>query len=170
MHDDVPDLVRQHAAQLATDAYALETRIKAHTATIRVAWVGLAQALHEFDDMQGWRVLGYDRLAQWLASPEIEMSRSQYFALVTAWRVLVIERAVPPGELAKVDITKAQDILPAVRRGDVSATQALADAEHLGRHDLREKYRAPVEGNASTDDFIWDICHACGSRVRILID
>ena len=77
-----------------------------------------------------------------LAQPEIGLSRSWFFRLIQTWRDLVVVRKVSPARLAAIDTTKVEEIRPAIMSGHVKPDAALADAEALGRRDLREKYRS----------------------------
>ena len=51
-------------------------------------------------------------------------------------------------------------VIPAVRRGAVSADEAVSDAMVLSRSDLRAKY----QGGDEPADF--ETCEACGSRLK----
>lgn len=149
-------------------ASQIEGAIKASVLNIRMEWVTLAHGLHEFHAMKGWAVLGYETLEEWLAAPEIELSRSRVFALIAAYQEYVIERKVPEVKLGRVDMTKAEEVLPAVRRGQVSWQQALSDAEVLGFRDLRERY-LPSGGpeNGKGEAWHWERCPSCGSKIKV---
>jgi hypothetical protein len=146
-------------ASPADVAYDLEQQVVAACAVVRRSWAQLAGRLHEFFSIEGWKPLGYDSFAAWLGQPEIGLRRDQAYRLVEAWRELVVARGIEPGELERLDVTKVETVLPALRRGDVEADEALADIEVLSRSDLRIKYQ---EG----DDATYVTCESCGSRIR----
>jgi hypothetical protein len=98
-------------------------------------------------------VLGYDSFAEWLAAPEIDLGYRQSMRLIESYREMVVERGVSAGALELADVTKVAVVLPAVKRGDVSAEDALSDAQTLSRSDLEDKYRhsdpnAPLDAGA----------------------
>lgn len=172
---ELPVLISERTAARAREAFALEVVIKTACSEIRSRWVTLAEALYAFRALEGWKALGYMKLGEWLADPQIELSRSQFFHLTSAWGELVIEQGVPVADLSRVDMSKTQTILPAIRRGKISATEAMSDAEHLATHDLRDKYRelAPTMPRGTPDgegsDWMWDRCLSCGSRIKVLL-
>lgn len=170
------EIIDAHDTEIVSWAHALERDIQRTMADIRRNWAALAANLYEFHAGKAWVSLGYETLENWLAGPEIELSRRTFFLLVETYRELHIERGIHMDEIARVDLTKAQTVLPAVRRGQVSPETALADAEALTRQDLREKYRAilPTAGRSdddgsdmSPDDFHWENCPTCGSKVKV---
>jgi hypothetical protein len=68
--------------------FALDQRIREALAAGRRSIWEAARALAEFDAENGWTALGYDTLAEWLADPEISMSRATYYRMVrvaTSW-------------------------------------------------------------------------------------
>lgn len=157
----------------AKAAHEVHAAIVGEVKLIRTAWVRLAQRLWDFTEQRMWAALGYTSFEQWLASPEVELSRRHCYYLNEVWRELVIKRGLDPSELHDVGVSKITEILPAVRRGYVELDQAIADAKVLGRDDLREKYakatpQRPVNGtlDASTEPE-YAICNACGSRYQV---
>lgn len=87
----------------------------------------------------GWVALGFDSIGQYLASPEVSMSRSTFYALADIWECYVVKGGQDYQRL--VAPSKLEVPLPALREGEVTAGEALADAEALGLRDLRAKYR-----------------------------
>jgi hypothetical protein len=106
----------------------------------KAAWA-FAEAAYHLEDLQVWRGLGYETLDNWLADPEVGIARSTFRNAVWAWRELVEVRGVSHARLAPIAPTAVYAVLPAITRGNVSPEAALADAEALGRRDLRERYR-----------------------------
>jgi hypothetical protein len=88
---------------------------------------------------EGWVALGYRNISHYLASPELAMSRSQFYAFADMWQTYVVDGGVEGKRLCAP--SKLEIPLPALKAGKVTATEALADAEALGLRDLRAKYR-----------------------------
>jgi hypothetical protein len=124
----------------AEAAFKIERKIVDGCSAIRKVWVALAAYLSDFHEGKMWEQLGHDSLEEWLGAPEIGLSRSHVYALIEAYRELVVKRGLSDGELAKLEATKIAQVLPALRRGDVDLETALADCESLSRSALREKY------------------------------
>lgn len=166
---------QEHDEAAARRAYALEEGIVQGIRNIRKEWVRLAAQLYEFHSGECWLALGYPSLEQWLATPDVELARSTFFTLTTTYRELVIEQMVPEELLATVDLTKAREIVPAVRRGQVDARTAIADCEALTRTDLLDKYaRVPAlqkqhveDEPVRPDDFHYESCPHCGQRMKV---
>jgi hypothetical protein len=159
----------------AQAAFEVEQRIITTKKTMERLWVDLAGYLYRFNDLSMWKDLGYRSFEEWLASPHIDLSRRHVFGLIQVWRDLVVKRNVEPKELEGVHVSKAQFILPAVRRGQVPVDEALSDARSLSREDLRERYEraSATSGPDTTTHYDADaepahaICPACGSRYRV---
>ena len=161
----------------ARHAFEVEQRILGHVRAIRTAWIGLAADLFQFQQADMWRDLGYRSFEQWLASPDIELGRRHVYSLIEMHRELVINRGVQPEQLGDVSVSKVQQVLPAVRRGQVPVAEALSDARTLEREDLRVKSTgsaSPTPGTPDTssrvhteDEPQFAICNACGSRYQL---
>lgn len=150
------ELTQEEIEGRALQAHELERAVKTYASQGREAMWKMARALYEFDEAEGWSALGgYEDLDDWLADPEIQLERKTYKRLVTAWRNLVVIGKVKPERLLTVDVSKVEVILPAVRAGRKTLKEALADAQALGWHDLREVYQGgnvPAQGNEQADD------------------
>lgn len=155
-------------------AHEVEKNIKKGCHAIRGLWVVLAGYLYEFFEGKMWKSLGHETFNEWLATPEIDLARSQVYALVEAYRELVVERGVVPEELSGLDVTKIAVVLPALRAGAVSLEEALSDCETLSRSDLREKYGQQLpektggEGGSKTPPAgpPLEECETCGRMVE----
>lgn len=116
---------------------------------------------------EGWVALGYDSVSAYLASPEVSLSRAQFYAHADIWQVYVVDGGCDERRLCAP--SKLEVPLPAIKDGQVTAEEALADCEALGLRDLRAKYRGDEEdsgGGAATDphpglDYPL-ACRACG--------
>lgn len=146
-------------------AAELEREIAIGCAFIRQAWVILASRLYEFHDDRAWEVLGHDSFGEWLAGPDVDIGYRQAMRLIEAYREMTVERGISAEKLELADVTKVAVVLPAVRRGDVSAEDALADAQTLSRSDLAEKYGG--NPNARLDAESEPELHACPECGRV---
>lgn len=158
----------------AIDLAAIDQTIKELLQDIRTRWVALAALLYHFHHGKGWFIAGYDTLEEWLATPEIEISRRMFFLLIESYRELAVDRHIPVENLKGIDMTKVQAVLPAIRRGQVDWQEALADARVLTRGDLRIKYTdipptGEIDRNIKPDDFRWDECPTCGHKVKVKV-
>lgn len=107
---------------------------------IRIVWVHLAGDLQEFHDDRHWETLGHDSFDAWLAQSDVDLQRRHAYRLIEAHRELVLRRELSPESIEDVEITKVAVVLPALKRGDVTVQDALADVRVLSRSDLAEKY------------------------------
>lgn len=144
----------------AARARTLEKEVKKGTEAIRLVWGHLAKSLHEFKEGGMWEYLGYEDFNSWIASPEIDLGRSQVYALIEAYQVLVLEREMSTDDLGKLEVTKVAQVLPAIRKGAVELEDAISDVEVLSRSDLREKYGKAGAGGAPP----LEMCNACGHK------
>lgn len=144
----------------AAHARAVETKIKKGTDAIKAAWGALAAFLYEFKEEALWQHLGHEDFNEWIASPDIDLGRSQVYALIEAYKVLVLEREMSADDLQKLEVTKVAQVLPAIRKGDVELEAAIADVEALSRSDLREKYGKGGAGGAPP----LEMCSSCGHK------
>jgi hypothetical protein len=120
--------------------FQLHTNVLTALQAGRSALWRLAQALYEFEQERGWLELGYERRTEWLADPEITMTRATYYRLVRAWKVLRVERGLDFPTLGKLDVSKVDIVLPAIASGARKLEDALDDVETLGARDLRHVY------------------------------
>lgn len=142
-----------------TEAWDLQAQVAAKVAGQRSSWVGLAGHLAEFHDEKAWLLLSHDTFNEWLGTPEISLSRGDAYAMIGAWKELIVERKVDPTRLEGLDVSKVAVILPAIRRG-VDVDEALSACETLSRSDLRAEYQSP--SNAE-----YRVCAECGQRVKV---
>lgn len=163
-------------------AFDVETRIKDSIHAMRVGWVTLARDLYEFYIGQMWTALGHDTMEEWMASPDIDLSRRWVYDLIAMYREYVINRQVDAAQLGEIEPTKLQMLLPAVRRQQIPLKAALADAKVLSRNDLRERYTPNGAGTTRTSagpaapdnttsydaeaEPTYVRCPTCNSRVR----
>lgn len=144
MSDLVPqakELTKAEQQKAIDRAFDLEREIKASVGQLHRGRWELARQLYEFRELQGWSLLGYETLHEWLAQPELGLKRAEFDTRTRMWRDLVVVKEVPPKALADVEPSRALEVLPAVMKGDVDVKQAIADARSLSVSDVREKYR-----------------------------
>ncbi len=140
------------AAVAAEEAYAVETQIKAAMRDGRDALWRLMEALYAFDDMRGWLALGHDNLTQWLADPEVSMTRTTYYRWVKTWGKLHVERNIDGERLRQLDASKASMVVDVIVAGKAPVDEVLSDVEELGARDLREKYLPAKKAQAAKTD------------------
>jgi hypothetical protein len=138
------ELTQQEAEKRAEVAFQLNERVKDGLAAGREALWQVAEALYEFNEEAVWTALGYETLADWLADPDIGMTKSTYYRLTRMWRQLVIHRKITPAQIKLLEPSKVDIVLGAVEQGRVSVNKALADAKDMGARDLREVYMRPT--------------------------
>lgn len=149
-------------------AHELEKKVLGHVTEIRSSWTDMAGDLFTFHQDRCWEVLGVPTFEEWLGQPECDLGRRQAFSLIEVWRELVIERKVHPDALKRAAITKIRGVLPAIKAGDVTVEEALADCEVLSRSDLLEKYsgdpQATIDAEAEPNRHA---CPECGHRHKV---
>lgn len=156
------------------DAFQTEQMIIASVRRVRAEWAVLAHGLYRFVNEELWRDRDCNSFEEWLAGPEIGLGRRWVYQLVDTWRELHIKAQLPASDIAQLEPSKVQEILPAVRRGQVSLEQALADTQTLSQSDLRARYRDP-QGRAPDVSTSYDparepefaTCAVCGSRYEL---
>ena len=120
----------------------LDRCVKASIRKGREALWELAEALYEFNEATGYLALGYDTLAEWLADPEVGITKSTYYNAVARWREVVVRRQVDSRRLECLDPSKVDEVLPAVKAGRVPIEEALDHVETMPARDLRTAYRS----------------------------
>jgi hypothetical protein len=163
------------AAEVASN---MDQHIRMTLRRMKGLWVELAEALHHFRAGEMWKDIGYPTFESWLADPEVELERRWVYKLTDAYRYLVIEWGVDRERVQRLHISKVNEVLPAIRRGQVQLEAALADVESLSRGDLEIQYRGlhssmPGSATAATSTTIetseepeWATCPTCGSTYR----
>jgi hypothetical protein len=86
-------------------------------------------------------------LEEYLASPEISMSRSEFFLSAKIHEQFILEHGIEPARLAVASPGKLDIVLPKVSSGEVEVEKALDDVEALGIKDLRAIYRGTEEND-----------------------
>lgn len=133
------ELLSADRPTVAQDAYSLLLK---GLGAARVGMSVAAEACWELSREQRWVDLGFSSLNEFLAQPELCMSRTEFFNLATIWEQYVLEGGIPRERLSAAGHSKLAIPLPAIGRGDVEIGEAFSDVESLGARDLREKYRA----------------------------
>lgn len=131
-----------------------------------------AEACWRLREDEGWVALGYDSISNYLASPEVAMARSTFYSLADIWEQYVEEGGIDRQRLCAP--SKLEVPLPAIKAGDVTAEEAISDAEALGLRDLRAKYRDDDDEDGSSSSSSsrgtrveFPIgCRSCGSVIE----
>lgn len=164
--------------QLAQAAHEMDREIREIKRQMRGLWLQLAERLHAFREGEMWKDLGYPSLYSWLSDPEVDIERRWMYKITDAYKYLVVEYGVPRERVGRLHISKVNEVLPAIRRGQVELEVALSDVENLSREDLEIQYRGlhssmPGSAVAATSPVIetdeeptWATCPTCGSTYR----
>lgn len=142
-------------------AHEFERRILGLARRVNASAWEMAALLYEWHEHQMWRLAGYETLNEFLAQPELGLSRTQFFRLTRLWRDLAVVKRVPTSVLAELDPSKAELVAPKIMRGEVDTEEAFADARVLGVRDLRERYGPEPDVVPEKVK-----CEACGSWYR----
>ena len=154
----VPTFVRPPAKEKVaeTQKWAAEThtRIVQGLRSSRVQLWDVARELHEWDARRGWLWMGdghdYRNLSDWLADPDVSMTRGTYYRLRDAWRGLVIERGIDANRVRQLDTSKVDRVMKYIRGSRVQVDDALSDVESSGWRELRERYPANTQDGVSS--------------------
>ena len=170
------DPITQAQQDIALAAHEMHNTITRIKRQITGLWVELAEALYHFRAGQMWQDIGYSSFEQWCADPEVELERRWVYKLTDAYRFLVVEQGVERSRVERLQVSKVNEVVPAIRRGQVDLETALSDAETLGRSDLEIKYRGihsstpgspAVNGHIETEhEPELAVCPTCGSTYR----
>jgi hypothetical protein len=140
---DEHELTPEEIEERRDACHELEVSIKDAIGRGRVAMWDLAKSLYVFNEEHGWSALGYETQGEWLAQPEIGMSKRQYHRMVRIWKETVITRAIPEADVIEIEPSKLEIVLPAIESNKTSVLEALEDARSMGVRDLRETYIGP---------------------------
>lgn len=152
---DVRDLSEDEEQERAEKCAEIEQRIKENLQHGRQAFWELARNLYEFDQENGWTALGFSSQEEWLAQPEVSMTRSAFFGLVRRHRELVVARKLPSTQLVALEPSKVDIVMPAIEKNRGKLQDILDDVRDLGARDLRDKYVLPyvrARGTATAED------------------
>lgn len=147
-------LTQKQIEARSKQAFNLERSIKKAAVLAHASWWALAELLYKFHEGGYWTDLGYDSLDEFLAQPEIGISRAQFFKQSKVWRDLVVVKKIKPKELEALEPAKVAEVVPAIMRGEVKPKDALDDAQELSFRDVKIKYRPEERGKhgQSPDD------------------
>lgn len=147
-------------------AHDLQVQVVAACTAVKQSWVLLAGRLHAFHAERAWETLGVESFTAWLGDPDVGLRRSQAYLLIDAWQHVIVDGDVDPERLAAADVSKVAVVLPALKRGDVTVDDALADCEALSRSDLADRYRGDPSARLDAEtEPAWHVCE-CGNRHR----
>jgi hypothetical protein len=136
----------EFTADEAAGVHAMHERLVAGLGDTRRGFLQAAEACWALIETEGWMVLGYESLKEYLASPEIGLRRSAFYDLAAIYRTYVVEGGITPERLLAADHSKLAVAVPALSAGKVEIDEAIADAEALPWRDMREKYKGLIAG------------------------
>jgi len=140
------ELTAKEVEAISASAFQSERRIKKAALGIHGAWWVLAEELYNFHEKGYWRFLNYDSLDEFLAQPDLGISRAQFYKMQKTWRDLVVVKKLSPSTLADIEPAKVAEVVPAIMRGEVKPDDALDDAKGLSWRDVKTKYRPEEQG------------------------
>jgi hypothetical protein len=135
----------------AKAAHEAHEKVMQGLRAVRLGLAAAAEGCHDLHRSEGWRALGCETLAEYLAAPEVTLSRPKFYALSEIWARYVEAGGIDPSLLGGADRTKLEVPLPALGQGLVTAEQAVADATSMAREDLRARYDE-ILGKVVADD------------------
>lgn len=127
--------------KLIKEAQKLSDMLKTRVLKFNASAWDVAEVLYRFKIIKGWERLGYDTLAEYLADPDIGITKTVFFRRVQMWEGLVETKKMPLSELKKIEPSKAEIVTPAIMSGKVEAAKAIADAQSLSYRDVLEAYK-----------------------------
>jgi hypothetical protein len=132
---------QEEALQESEQAFGVaQELVNAINAVRADMWV-VAHWCYEADEQVVWLKLGYETKGEWLAQPEIHMTRGTFDRMVRVYRETVVARRLDAPTLEHLDPSKVDIVLAKVNKREVTFKQAISDVESLGAQDLREKYQ-----------------------------
>lgn len=148
--------------QRADRAHLFQEEVIRGALTVRFAWIHMAQKLHAIRAEKLYELLGAESFHEWIATPEVQLQRSQAYALTGIYKELVVERDIPVERLQTLDPSQIAEVIPAIRKG-ADVEECLFDAQSLSRSDLRAKYRGtePQRKPSGTT-----VCPNCGTEIK----
>lgn len=144
----------------AANAHERHERIRALRNLAEQTFLVLGEELYYFEAERQYTLLGYDTFEEYLASPEIDLSRSLAFRLKGIYETFVLRLKVHPDRLLEAGSTKLDKIRPVVDADNLD--DWLARAVTLSRSDLDRE----LDGKAPPPDYPPDTmpCPACRGR------
>ena len=118
----------------------------------RLAMTYVAQACWEIRRDSSWEALGYRTLAEFLADPQVSISKSSFFRFCSIWQTYHLDGGVEPEQLSAAGPQKLAIPLRALAAGEVEVEEVMDDVEALGIKDLKAKYadKREEEGESPT--------------------
>jgi hypothetical protein len=124
----------------ASIAHSAHVKLVEGQRGVRLSLALMAEGCHLLHHDEGWKHLGFETLSEYLAAPEIEISRTDFYRMVEIWSAYVLNGGVEPASLQGAGPSKLEVPLPALSAGVVTPEQAVADASSMTRKDLRSHY------------------------------
>jgi hypothetical protein len=131
---------RTPAERAAREAQRAHVKLVEGQRGVRLSLALMAEGCHLLHHDEGWKHLGFETLSEYLAAPEIEISRTDFYRMVEIWSAYVLNGGVEPATLQGAGPSKLEVPLPALSAGVVTPEQAVADASSMTRKDLRSHY------------------------------
>lgn len=151
---DGVELELREQQERAEVAFAIDQELKAALRRGQAVLWDVAEQCYLFNESRGWLDLGIETLEEYLAQPEIGMSRASFYKFKRTWQSLVVDRKIAADKLRALEMSKVALVAPKIIANKATVEEALADAESLAWGDLRDKYigeRAAISAGETSD-------------------
>ena len=145
-------VVVDEKAEAATAAHAAHEKVLQGLSAARLGLTVAAEGCYELRESKGWRALGFETVNEYIASSEVTLGRSEFFAMAAIWEAYVLTGGVEPAMLRDAARSKLEIPLLALGKEIVTPEQALADATSMPRADLRIHYAGLVGGDEAEQE------------------
>ena len=129
---------------VVTEAWVQHQRILTCKTDIEIRFMQLGKELAEFDEMQGWQVLGYSSFAAYLADPDVDISPRTAYRIIRVHKMVTQYEVLPP---VAIDVGSTKLDMLASHVNEKNLEELLNKASALSRKDLK----AELNGNPSVD-------------------
>jgi hypothetical protein len=107
----------------AAEAFEAHSKIIGGQSAVRAGLNAMAAGCHELRESRGWLALGFETLLEYLAQPDVELSKSEFERAADIWQTYVLDGGAEPGLLAGASPSKLEVPLPALKQGVVSLSR-----------------------------------------------
>lgn len=140
------------------EAWELHQRIVGLRNHAERTFIEIGEALYHFDANSYWRELGYGSFEEYIASPEVDLSRRVAYRLKGIYADFVLALNVPPEALLEAGNTKLDLVRSHANCENVEELVNMAAT--LSRTDLRQELSDRFE----VPPLEWCICDKCGRK------
>jgi len=151
------------------EAHENYTRIIQAKKIVGLGAMSMGRELLECHDNKHWQELEYNSFPEFLASPEINISKGWASKLINTYRVWKVELEVAEERLAEIDVEALYLTTKVVNQANKE--QWLENAKSLSRSDLKAELVDDKAGETHDcwEDTVYELltkCAVCGKVVR----